>query len=308
MQNVFSVFDLKDEFYQVELHPDSKQCTAIRTVLGLLQFNRLPQGLKNSPGTFQRIINIILGSRKGKDVLAFMDDTSIGTETEDGHLESLSAILNLLFDAGVRLKLSKCDFGVRSAEILGHVVDERGLRPSDKHVEAIRALEMPRFGDELMRFLGLLNYFADFVDHFAETAAPLYEVLKGTGFSKKRKHGQRLVIPDWKQRWGEKQERAWKELKDAVADPEILAAPKRGAAKRVMTEASAYGLGGVLLQETSDGKWQPVSFTSRLLKKAERNYSPTERVCLAVIHALRKWRHYLHGEQFTVVTDHLALK
>ena len=84
-KRVFSVFDVKDGFYQVELHPDSKQCTAIRTVLGLFQFTRLPQGLKNSPGTFQRIINIILGSRKGKDVLAFMDDTSIGTETEDGH-------------------------------------------------------------------------------------------------------------------------------------------------------------------------------------------------------------------------------
>ena len=222
-----------------------------------------------------------------------------------GTLESRSAILDLLFEAGVRLKLFKCEFGVRSAEILGNVVDERGLRPSDKHVEAIRALEMPRSGDELMRFLGLLNYFADFVDHFAETAAPLYEVLKGTGFSKKRKHGQKLVIPDWKQRWGEKQEREWKELKDALADPEILAAPKRGAAKRVMTDASAYGLGGVLLQENSEGKWQPVSFTSWLLKEAERNYSPTERECSAVIHALLKWRHYLHGEQFTVVTDHL---
>lgn len=71
-----------------------------------------------------------------------------------------------------------------------------GIRPSDKHVEAIRSLEEPRSGDELMRFLGLANDFSEFVDHFGEQAAPLYAVLKDTGFSRKRRHGQRLVIPD----------------------------------------------------------------------------------------------------------------
>lgn len=111
-------------------------------------------------------------------------------------------------------------------------------------MEAIRALVEPASGDELMRFLGLVNYFSDFVDHFAETAAPLYEVLKGTGLSKKRRHGQRLVIPHWKERWGDKQRGAWRELKASLSNPQVLAAPVRGAEKKVMTDASGYGLGG----------------------------------------------------------------
>ena len=122
-----------------------------------------------------------------------------------------------------------------------------------------------------------MNYFAAFVDHFAESAAPLYDALKGTGFSKKRKHGQRLVIHDWEQRWGKDQHEAWLELKTALSNPDVLAlepvrlaAPVRGAAKKVMTDASAYGLGGVLLQQEKDGNWRPVSFTSRLLRKSER--------------------------------------
>ena len=209
-KSVFSVFDLKDGFYQVELHPDSRACTAIRTVLGLLHYTRLPQGLKNSPGTFQRILNLLLGDRKGKELLAFIDDTSIGAETVDEHLESLTTILDLLLSAGIKLKLSKCAFGVRTTEILGHVVDENGLRLSDRHVEAIRALTEPASGDELMSFLGLVNYFAVFVDHFAETAAPLYEALKGTVFSQKRRHCQRLMISDWEQRWERRREtRGW---------------------------------------------------------------------------------------------------
>ncbi len=200
---IFSTFDLKDGFFQVELEPDSKPYTAIRTVLGLLQYTRLPQGLKNSPGTFQRIVNTILGDRKGKDAMAFIDDTSVGTESEEEHLQSLGEILSLFLAANVRLKFSKCQFGVRSAEVLGHLVDENGLQPSVGHVRAIRALVEPASGDELMRFLGLVNYFSDFVDHFADSARPLYNVLKGTGFSKKRRRGHKLIIPDWDQRWGE---------------------------------------------------------------------------------------------------------
>lgn len=107
---------------------------------------------------------------------------------------------------------------------------------------------------------------------------------------------------------GEPQKSAWADLKAALANPEVLAAPIRGAAKRVMTDASGYGLGGVLLQVREDGKWQSISFTSRSMRQSERNSSPTERECLAVVHALQKWRHYLHGELFTVITDHLSLK
>lgn len=237
-----------------------------------------------------------------------MDDASLGTKNEESQLLALEEVLDLLWDAGVRLKPSMCQFGVRSAEILGHVVDERGIKPSEKHVEAIRALEEPKSGDELMSFLGLVNYFAELVDHFAETSIPLYKVLEGSGFNKKRRHGQRLKMADGDARWGEDQRSAWQELKLVLSNPSFLAAPIRGAPKHVMTDSSAYSLGGVLLQCREDGNWQPVAFTSRKLKKAERNYAPTERECLAVVHAMEKWRHYLHGEQFTVVTDLLSLK
>ena len=307
-QEYFSTFDLKDAFYQVELENESKHVTAIRTVIGLLQYTRLPQGTKNSPGTLQRILNVILGDRKGRDVLAFLDDASFGTETEEEHLEALETVLDTLLQAGARLKLSKCSFGVCSVEVLGHRVDNAGLRPSDTHVDAIRKLTEPASGEELLRFFGLMKIFSDFVDHFAETAAPLYDVLRRTGFSKKRKHGQKFKISDWETRWGEKQTQAWRDLKDALSSPDILAAPKRGGAKRVMCDASSYGLGGVLLQRSEEGHWSPVSFTSKLMKDSERQFTATEKECLAVVHAMRKWRHYLHGEKFEVVTDHLALR
>ena len=308
-KRVFSTIDLKDGFFQIELDENSKDYTAVRTVLGLLRYVRLPQGLKHSPAAFQRVINIILGDRKGRDVWAFMDDVSLGTESAEDHLGSLESVLRRFLDAGARLKFSKCQFGVRAAEILGHCIDEDGLKPSAAHVKAIRELVEPGNGEELMRFLGLVNYFSDFVDHFAEIARPLHAVLRGTGFNRKKRRGTHLFIKDWGSRWGSCQRKAWEELKKVLGDPEFLASPRRGAAKKVMTDASGYGLGGVLLQEESYSKWRPIAFTSRKLTESERKFTVTERECLAVVHGLRKWRPYLHGEKgVTIVTDHCSLK
>ncbi len=75
-----------------------------------------------------------------------------------------------------------------------------------------------------------------------------------------------------------------------------------------MTDASSYGLGGVLLQKSDSGVWRPVAYTSKQLKKSELAYTVTEKECYAVVYELREWRRYLYGEKFIVVTDHLALK
>lgn len=85
--------------------------------------------------------------------------------------------------------------------------------------------------------------------------------------------------------------------------------PRRGAPERLLTDASGYGVGGVLHQGDGPGIWRPVALKSRKMTNAEVKYTVTERECLAVVYALRKWRCYLHGEpNFIVETDHLSLK
>jgi hypothetical protein len=85
--------------------------------------------------------------------------------------------------------------------------------------------------------------------------------------------------------------------------------PDRYAKNLLMTDASGYGVGVVLLQFDQKGKWRPIAFSSRKLKGAEVRYTVTEQDCLAVVYPLRKWRHYPHGgPRFEVVTDHMALR
>ena len=100
---------------------------------------------------------------------------------------------------------------------------------------------------------------------------------------------------------------AWEQLKSELSEPGFLAAPDITARKTVMTDASDYGLGGFLIQFEEGGVCQPVEFTSKRLKSAEK-YTVTEKECLAIVHALKKC-HYLHGEPtFTVLSDQEALK
>ena len=309
-KKVFSTFDLKHGYFQVQVNEASRPLTAVRTVSGLYQYKRLPQGLKNSPAVFRRIVNPTLGSLKGQSACSFIDDGSVESETAVAHVEELRFEPSLLQAAGVKRKLSKCSFGCRSVQMLGHEVTSNGLKPSERHVAAIKALTIPHNGTELLRFMGVVNFFADFIPHLAERMQPLTDMLVGSGSnSKKRYKHAKIHLPDWDTKWGPLQKAEWRDLKDELSNPMMLACSGPTVRRRVMTDASDYGLGGVALQESKDGKWRPVSFTSRKLKGAEIRYTVTEKECLAVFHALRKWRHYLHGVPgFIVVTDHIALR
>lgn len=96
-------------------------------------------------------------------------------------------------------------------------------------------------------------------------------------------------------------------LKHCLSNSEILWAPRPVKKKKVLTDASAYGLEGMFLRANDEG-WRPVAFNRKQLKKAELLYAVHEKECFAVVHSLKKRRHYLHGEELIIVTDQLSLR
>jgi hypothetical protein len=98
----------------------------------------------------------------------------------------------------------------------------------------------------------------------------------------------------------------WDEIKDALVSAPVLSSPDFSKPFVIQTDASNTGLGAVLTQDL-DGDERVIAYASRSLTKAERNYSVTERECLAVLFALEKFRPYVEGTHFTIVTDHYSL-
>ena len=138
--------------------------------------------------------------------------------------------------------------------------------------------------------------------------APLYDVLKGTAWNKKKPKGQKIHIFGWKEKWRKLQEDAFTDLGAELASSTLLVACEYGERKRLITDASGVGYGAVLLQEQSPDDFRPVMFLSRKLKGPETRYTAAYNEAGAIIFALRQLRSYLDGERFEIFTDHMALK
>lgn len=145
----------------------------------------------------------------------------------------------------------------------------------------------PTSVSEIRGFLGITGWYRTFLRNYALIAAPLTNLLK---------KGNKI---DWETQHQE----SFDELKRFVTSAPCLKLPDFSQPFRVTTDASGIAVGGVLIQEN-----RPIAFTFRKLKVHERNYPTHDLEMLAIIHALKLWRHYLLGCQFELITDHKSLK
>jgi hypothetical protein len=287
----FSTIDLKSGYWQIPMDPKDAEKTAFMTPDGLYQFKVMPFGLCNAPATFERFMDHVLRGLKWYICLCYLDDILVFSASFKEHLVRLRKVLCALQNAGLQLNSKKCLFGARRVKVLGHIVDAEGIRPDSEKTEAVAKFPVPRNVKELQSFLGLSSYFRRFISHFADRAQPLY----------------RLTIKDATFTWEESEQAAFDDLKRALLNDPVLAHFNQDATTELHTDASSFGLGAVLLQSNEVGVRRPIAYASRTLTSAERNYSTSERECLAIVWAVQKFRPYLYGKQFDVITDHHSL-
>jgi len=119
-----------------------------------------------------------------------------------------------------------------------------------------------------------------------------------------------MVKKDQKWEWTERQEEAFKELKERFTKEPVLAVPDLDKKMRMKVNVLDYAMGGVLFMKCEDGRWRPVAFLSKSLNETERNYEIHNKEMLAVIRGLENWRHLLEGTKFKfeVWMDHKNLE
>ena len=292
---VFTTLDCNSGYWQIPVHPKDRDKTTFTSHYGIYRFLRLPFGLRNAPATFQRAIDIILSGVKWKTCLVYLDDVIVFSSSRQAHLAHVAEALTLLGNAGLSLKLSKCHFFSETVDYLGHVIRPGRLGVAEKNTTALRTAPLPRTQTELRSFLGLCNVYRRFVPRFSALAAPLNALLcKG--------------MPPQLGPISEGGIAAFNALRDRLLSPPVFALPRAEGKIWLDTDASDGQLGCCLLQLQPDGKSLPLGYWSRTLNSAERNYSTTEKECLAIVWAITHLRPYLEGVNFTVRTDHHALR
>ena len=287
----FSSLDLASGYWQLDVAEGDKEKTAFTTHRGLYQFRRMPFGLCNAPGTFERVMEIVMRGLQWRTCLVYLDDIVVFSASFEEHLARLGEVLDRLIDAGLKVKASKCQLGRRRIGFLGHVVSKDGVQTDPAKVEAVESWPEPISSSEVRSFLGLAGYYRAFVPNFSTIAKPLSALAeKGRAFA-------------WSAECGE----AFSKLKELLTQSPILAFPHAEGQLILDTDASNTGLGVVLAQEQA-GQERVLAYGSRTLSKPERNYCVTRRELLAIVFGLRKFRHYLIGRPVRVRTDHSSLR
>ncbi|XP_049874494.1 uncharacterized protein K02A2.6-like [Pectinophora gossypiella] len=287
----FTKLDLSMAYQQFELSKESQNITCINTHRGLFKYTRLVFGLASAPAIFQRAIDCLLAGMTG--VLCLIDDILITGGDRNEHLERLHAVLRKLQDAGLTVQKSKCEFFKDEVSYLGYVIDRNGVRKSPEKVKAIVNAPLPTDVNKLQSFLGLVNYYRDFVPGASTILSPLYDLLK---------KGVKWC-------WTDVHSDAFNKIKKCLASEKVLAHFNSGAKIILTVDASPYGLGAILSQVDSNGTERPVSYASRTLSAAEKRYSQIQKEATAIIFGVRRFHQYLFGrsEPFILRTDHKPL-
>lgn len=290
--HLISKLDLKDAYWQIALDEESKALTAF-TIPGrpLYQFVVMPFGLCNAPQTMCRLMDQLIPNDLRHSVFGYLDDLVIVSENFEGHLEILVRIASQFRKANLTLNISKSKFCVTKANYLGYVIGQGGIATDPEKVSAIQKWPVPKNLKQVRGFLGLAGWYRRFIENFSSVVFPITELLS----SKKK-----FV-------WTRQADSAFRTVKMLLTTAPVLANPDFSKKFYLHCDASDYGIGAVLVQLDDEQQERPIAYMSRKLNSAQRNYSVTERECLAALEAIRKFRCYIEMQDFEVVTDHSSL-
>lgn len=315
---LFSTMDLTSGFYNMPLHEDDRKYSAFTTPMGLYEYNRLPQGLCNSPGSFMRMMTSIFGDQNYLSLLCYLDDLLVFAPDEETALQRLEMVFGRLRGHNLKLSPKKCFFLRRSVKFLGHIIDENGVSTDPSKVENIKNMTTSDLMEpdgvtpsqkRIRSFLGMVNYYQHFMPRYSAIAKPLFDLLRGE--RRKSKHhknkhsGRKLGAADWTV----EQEQAFEHLKSSLIHSVVLAHPDFTRPFMLSTDASLDGIGAVLSQiQEGETRARPIAFASKSLSQSQKNYPAHRLEFLALKWSIcDKFSHWLKGHKFTVWTDNNPL-
>ena len=304
----FCWLDLAHGFHQLPVAEADIEKTALRVGTGgLYEFTRMPFGLTGAPGTFMRVMDKIFGDQNFQTVLIYLDDILVFGRTFEETMQRLDMVLKRLAKHNLKVKPDKCQMFKSKLRYLGHQISEEGLLPDPDKTAAVLAWTKPNTETELRGFLGLAGYYRRFIRNFASIAAPLHNLLHGSGKSKKKKQKS---SPPGMSAWDSTCDTAFQELKEKLTSSPVLGHPDFSRPFILEIDASMSGLGAVLSQDQENGR-VVLCYASRALRNHEKNmknYSSMKLELLTLKWAVtEKLRDLLIGAEFTVLTDNNPL-
>ncbi len=288
----FSTLDINSVFLSIPVRKEDWHKTGFVTQHGNCEWSCLPFGLKNTPGTFQRILSGVI-RRHGltKFCVNYIDDILIFSKSFEDHMNHLRALMTAIINEGFRLKFLKCNFAKISIKYLGHEIGPNHVKPLNDNLAAINHFPLPKNCRNVRQFLGKINFYLKFIPRASSLLEPFHKLLrKNISFQ-----------------WSSECQQTFDEVKHLLTSAPILAIFDSAKPITIYTDASAVGIGAVLKQTQDDGSEKPVAYFSRKLSEVQRKRKAIYIESLAIWEAIQFWKFWLTGWKFKVITDHKHL-
>ena len=293
--DTFGVMDLTSGYHQAPLADSARKFTAFLCFAGLFQFTRLPFGPKRAPSYFQE--------QMASDVLAglvyviceiYLDDIIIYATGNDEFVDRTRQVFARLRLKGLRLKAKKTKLGLAKIEYVGKEISAKGLSMSTSRIRAFLDIPRPTTVTDLRKFLGVGNYFHQFIANHSAVVTHLHKMIEP-----KAKKSTKLA-------WSQEGLVAFESLRDLIANCPLLHFPDDTSPITLRTDASDFGVGGVLFQ-TIDGIENPIAFVSKSLTEVQLRWSVIQKEAYAIFHCCTQLDYLLRDRKFIIQTDHRNL-
>ena len=289
---VLSFMDGFSGYNQIRMMPEDEEFTAFRTPKGIYCYKVMPFRLKNAGATYQRAMQNIFDDMLHKNVECYVDDLVVKSRKKDDHIEDLRQVFNRLRRYQLKMNPLKCAFGVTSGKFLGFVVHHRGIEIDQAKIDAILKMPEPRDIHELKSLQGKLAYIRRFISNLAGRCQPFSRLMKKS-------------VP---YEWDEACSNAFKSIKSYLMKAPVLNAPIHGKPLILYIAAQERSVGALLAQENNDGKEVALYYLSRMMTPNELNYAPIEKLCLSLIFAIQKLKHYFQAHTVRLISKANPIK
>ena len=288
--------DMSDAYEQIRVAPEDVWKTAFATVVGTLLSNVMQMGDCNGPSTFQRLMSRIFIRQIGRFVFVYLDDIFIYSASIEEHEEHLKIVFEILRENHLFLSKDKIDLYSVHMDCLGHIIDDEGIHVDMDKMRSIRDWPTPRNYNDIQRFVGLVNYVAQFMPDVTSYTSPLTGMSSQATFT-----------------WNPIHQRCFDMIKMIACkapilkpiDPEEI---KNGKTIFLICDASPHGVGAYYGQGADWQTCRPAGFLSKKFTNAQVSYRTYEQEALAILEGLKKWEDKLLGRPFEILTDHKALQ
>ncbi|GJT84885.1 reverse transcriptase domain-containing protein [Tanacetum coccineum] len=200
-------------YFQIPIDPNDQEKTTFTCPYGTFAYRRMPFGLCNAPGTFQRCMMAIFHDMIEKTMEVFMDDFSVFGNSFSTCLTNLEKMLKRCEDTNLALNWEKSHFMVKEGIVLGHKISKKGIEVDKAKIDVISKLPHPTTVKGIRSFLGHAGFYRRFIKDFSKISRPMTHLLeKNTPFifsedcilafqtlKKKLTEAPILIAPNWDQ-------------------------------------------------------------------------------------------------------------